>query len=180
MFVSKVDALRNNNVDNEAKRAVKRLERNDLEEMFNSKSLRQGLFPDDILVTFWVPFRIMKENIDHILAVKGIAFGSNISKETEASRAMLSIGHPYRCDLGHCYVLDMYGTNTENVYGHMVSHVSNALMKCTEDCLLFEVYPEPKIRHEIEHVMLSLGFKVHRWDAESTMHYVVNDHRPKL
>ena len=180
MFISKLDDLRKNNVHGEVKGTVKRLEKNDLEEIFDSESLLPTLFPDDMLVTFWVPFRIMKENIDHILAVKGIAFGSNISKETEASRAMLSIGHPYRCDLGYCYVLDMYGTNAENVYGHMVSHFSNAVTTCTEECLLFEVYPEPEIRHEVEHVMLSFGFKVHKWDAESTMYYVVNNHRPKL
>ena len=148
---------------------VTKLGRMHLQDIFESKKLLNFLFPQNLLVTFNVPLRIMKENIDHILAEKAVVFGSNISVKGNPSKAMFSIGHPYRCERGQLYTLHIYGTNTNYLHGHIINHMRN-VSDCSEDgqlTVIFEIYAEPVIRTEVESTMLNFGFEHHSWDGPS-------------
>ena len=133
-----------------------------------------------MLVSFKVPLRAMKENIGQLLAEEGLLLGSNISTEDDHSKAMLSIGHAFSCELGCIYDIDIYGTNTEQLHNHLVWHLSDVMPRCTGEHLLFEIFPEPTIRNEIEKVMFNLGFKKHNWDVASAMYCYDVDLKSRL
>ena len=159
-----------------------KLGRTHLEDMFESKELLKCLFPKNLLVTFRVPLRIMKENIDQILAERAVVFGSNILAQDNPSKAMFSVGHQYRCELGQLYNLDIYGTNTKYLQDHIIGHMRNVPAR-SEDCqltVIFEIFAEPLIRTEIESTMVDLGFKCHCWDGPSEMYCIEEEFRSKL
>ena len=155
---------------------IKRIGKNGLEGVFDCVTLRRILFPKDVVVSFWVPFGIMKENIDEILAEKAFVLGSNVSTDSEHSKAMLSIGHPFSCELGYIYNLDVYGTYTKHLNGHIAGHLRNVMTHCAEKTIIFEIFTEPDIKVEVENIMLRFGFNIHRLEAASGM-YCVKDIR---
>ena len=133
-----------------------------------------------MLVSFWVPLRVMNENIDQLLSEKGLFLGSNISHDDDPSKALLSIGHQFSCDLGYVNNIDIYGTNSDHLLHHLTNHLIDALARTTYKQLLFEIFAEPELKKEIEKAMVELGFKMHNWNVGSAMYCFGNDLKSNL
>ena len=144
---------------------VERLDNSGIETIFTRKCLRRTLFPEDRLVSAWVPMRIMKENIDDIMGCGGLILGSNI--DGDGSKALFSIGHSYSSDLGRLLVIFVYGTHTEYLKYHLARHSNEICARFHERTLICSVFAERKIKGNVQSAMFEIGLWYHEWKDNS-------------
>ena len=147
---------------------VECLDNSGIETVFTSICLRRTLFPEDRLVSAWVPMRIMKENIDDIMGCGGFILGSNI--DGDGSKALFSIGHSYSSDLGRLLVIFVYGTDTEYLKYHLARHLNEICARFYERNLICSVFSETEMKRNVQTVMLELGLRYHGWKDKSAAH----------
>lgn len=142
---------------------MKVLREEDFIDIFDTPDLCRKLFPDNRIAIDKVPFRLMKENICHILTERCTAVGSNLCprQNSTSEDLLLTCGNYAICAGGLLYNLDIYGYNTRDLMHHMKFHLEklvNLNKPDTEIHLEVICYKDIK-KEEINHVMKSVGFQ---------------------
>lgn len=156
---------------------VKMLQEGDFIEIFESPDLCQKLFPDNRIAVDKVPFRLMKDNICHILTERCTAVGSNLypGQNLESADLLLTCGNYAICAGGILYNLDIYGYNIRDLTHHMKYHLEQLIhlnKPHTELHLEVICYKDIK-KEEIDNIMQSLGLQ--RINFFRTHMYCVDD-----
>lgn len=140
---------------------VEDVSRDELQRVFNSKTLSRHLFPDNRLVIDWVPFQLFNSNIQHIFTERCSVFGTNIKEGTSnLEDSLITFGNfiNIKLKLTITYQLDVYGTNMKALHGHIIAHLKQ-LDKLLGEQLLLQLFLHGNVKkNDFDEITTRLGF----------------------
>jgi hypothetical protein len=112
---------------------TKRLNHDDLQNVFENEDLSSRLFHQSSVIVDWVPYRPIKSNIPSIFTQTTSVIGSNLG---DIDKAFLTFGNHFRTVDGLMFEIDIYGNQWDLIYSHILQHMQN----CEDDNVLIRLF----------------------------------------
>ena len=103
--------------------SIHEADRDDLQSVFESNTLRKKIFPDNVIVIETCVYEPMKANLD-ILLDPNVICAMYMTKDSTGHIESMSLGFKCSCELGLRYDINYYGptNNVHLIISHFVQH----------------------------------------------------------
>lgn len=129
---------------------TKRLNHDDLQNVFENEDLSSSLFHQSSVIVDWVPYRPIKSNIPSIFTQTTSVIGSNLC---DIDKAFLTFGNHFRIVDGLMFKIDIYGNQCGLIYSHILQHIQN----CEDDNVLIQLFYDKNVTDSIVSVVKDLS-----------------------
>lgn len=138
----------------------------EMESYFSNKKIKTYLFPKDVIVCSWVPYKLMPSNLPHMRRPhdkKRIM--SDVTVDADGSvRGLLSMSSTFQCvDPPYFTDLDINGTDLKSLKQHLLFHFE-IIRKIAKGVVSLLVFIEPDLdREEFNKSLAGQGLEESVW-----------------
>ncbi|XP_067660830.1 histidine N-acetyltransferase-like [Haliotis asinina] len=93
----------------------------DLRRLLSNPETRHFLFPEGIIFVHRVPYKLVEGNFPSIFNKRTVLFGT---PSYSSLYKLVTTGHYYNAKLGFRYILDIYGSSSEEFGDHLKAHLA--------------------------------------------------------
>lgn len=129
---------------------TKRLNHDDLQNVFENEDLSSRLFHQSSVIVDWVPYRPIKSNLPSIFTQTTSVIGSNLG---DIDKAFLTFGNHFRTVDGLMFEIDIYGNQWDLIYSHILQHMQN----CEDDNVLIRLFYDKNVTDNIVSIVKDLS-----------------------
>lgn len=138
---------------------VEEISQQDLGNIFQHELLRE-IFPDERILTNWIPYECLTSNIQFICNERCTIFGTNVKKIENADQSLLTFGHYCRLPSTLYYSIDVYGQNISVLPDHIIAHLKTLKLSSHNELTLALSYHDTVLNKYIcDKITENFGFE---------------------
>ncbi|XP_069139322.1 histidine N-acetyltransferase-like [Argopecten irradians] len=135
-----------------------------LVDLFRDKSATQYLFPENIIVVYWIPYELVPSNIGRMfMGTKMLSSVTPIQDpNSKTVPPMISAITVDQCEAGSVIKLDLFGdiSNEEIITDHIYTQLERVVDTCSEILILYIDVQQHVNTDTLQHVLSNMGWKM--------------------